>query len=184
MNAKEKFNLQGAFFLPGRSVFLSGLGHDCLQIEQYFKEDEKRYVMWFVPGKKAMGPPGYCHGGFIAAILDESMGTCCWLNGLLVMTAKMELRCKTKLPINNEYIATAHIKSMKGRKITSAAEITDSSGKVYAVAEGTFLSISPDKLEGSPEYAEQIKKAARFFELRRQGLPLEYIFKQLGQPGD
>lgn len=184
MNVIEKFNLQDAFFLAGKSVFLSGLDRECVEIEQYFKEAEKRYVMWFYPGKKAMGPPGYCHGGFIAAILDESMGTCCWLNGLLVMTAKMELRCKTKLPINNEYIATAYIKSMKGRRVTAAAEISDNSDKVYAAAEGTFLSIPVEKLAGSPGYEEQMKKTARFFELRRQGVSLENIFKELGQPGD
>ena len=175
----EKFNLQKAVYLPGTSVFLTGLVRECIEIEQYFKEEEKTFIMWFCPGEKAMGPPGYCHGGLTSAILDECMGTCCWLNAHLVMTAKMEVRYKAKIPIRCEYIATARIKSVKGRRLIVEAEITDEKGKVYALAEGTFLSIPVEKLESPPEYAGYIEKAAGFFELLRQGKSLEYILKEL-----
>ena len=180
----DKFNLQDAIYLPRKSVFLSGMGQECIEIKQYFREDEKNFIMWFYPGKKAMGPPGHCHGGLISAILDESMGFCCWLNGYLVMTAKMEVRYKAKIPIQNEYIATSRIKLKKGRRIIIEAEITDSNGNVYAISTGTFLAISPGKLESPPEYAEQIKKAVHFFNLRQQGLSLKEIFKELSQDID
>lgn len=176
----EKFNLQGAVYLPGQSVFLSGLVQECIDIKQYFKEEDKTFIMWFYPGEKAMGPPGYCHGGLTSAILDECMGSCCWLNAHLVMTAKMEVRYKAKIPIRNEYIATARIKMVKGRRLIVEAEITDEKSKVYALSEGTFLSIPVEKLESPPEYAGHIEKAAGFFELRRQGKSLEYILEKLG----
>ena len=180
----EKFNLQNAVYLPGKSVFLSALTPECIEIKQYFKEEEKTFIMWFCPGQKAMGPPGYCHGGLTSAILDETMGSCCWLNGYLVVTARMEVRYKAKIPVHDEYIATAKLKSVKGRRIFVEAEITDSKGKIYALSEGTFLCISPEKLESPPEYAEKIEEAARFFRLRQRGLSIKEIFKQLGRDLD
>lgn len=163
--------------LPHRSFFLTGLNLDCLKIEQFFDDRDNSFIMWFYPGKKAMGPPGYCHGGLISTILDESMGACCWLNGHLVMTAKIEVRYKAKIPINKEYISTSRIDLMKGRRIFATAEITDGSDKVYALAKGTFIVIPPDRLESPPEYAGEIEKAVHFIKLRQKGLPVEKIFQ-------
>jgi acyl-coenzyme A thioesterase PaaI-like protein len=176
----EKFNLQNALYLPGKSMFFSAMTPECIEIKQYFKEEEKTFIMWFFPGKKAMGPPGYCHGGLTSAILDETMGSCCWLNGYLVVTARMEVRYKAKIPVQNAYIATSNIKSVQGRRIIVNAEITDCKGKIYAFSEGTFLSVSPEKLESPQEYGEQIEKAVQFFKLRQCDLSIKEIFKQLG----
>jgi acyl-CoA thioesterase FadM len=90
----------------------------------------------------------------------------------------MEVRYKAKIPVHDEYIATSKIKSIKGRRILVEAEITDCNGKVYALSEGTFLSVSPEKLGSPPEYAKQVEKAARFFRLRQRGLSIKEIFKQ------
>ncbi|MCK4761572.1 MAG: PaaI family thioesterase [Candidatus Aminicenantes bacterium] len=177
MKLTEKFNLPDVVRLPHRSFFLTGLSLDCLKIEQFFNEKDNSFIMWFYPGKKAMGPPGYCHGGLISTILDESMGSCCWLNGHLVMTVKIEVRYKAKIPVNKEYISTSGIDLIKGRRIFAEAEIVDSNNKVYALAKGTFLAIPPEKLEFPPEYAREIERAVHFIKLRQQGLPVEEIFK-------
>jgi acyl-CoA thioesterase FadM len=97
------------------------------------------------------------------------------------MTVKMEVRYKAKIPINNEYIATARIISVKGRRVIVAAEVTGSDGKAYVLSEGTFLSIPLDKLASPPEYADQVERAAGFFKLIRQGMALEDILKELGR---
>ena len=108
------------------------------------------------------------------------MGSCCWLNGYLVMTAKMDVRYKAKIPIQDEYIATSKIKSVRGRRLIVEAEITDCGGKLYACSEGIFISVSPEKLASPPEYAERFDQAARFFRLRQQGLSVKEIFKCIG----
>ena len=35
----EKFEFHNAFYLPGKSVFLSAMAPECIEIEQYFKEE-------------------------------------------------------------------------------------------------------------------------------------------------
>ena len=178
MNVPEKFMLKNVIQLPDKySNFLSGKDENRVKIKQFFKEDEKTFIMWFCPGESAMGPPGYCHGGLISTILDESMGSCCWWNGYMVMTAKIEIRYKLRLPINSEYISSSMIKLIKGKRILAEAEITDRDSKLYALSKGTFLKIAPEKLENIPGYSEQIKKATGFVNLRQKGLSIKDTLK-------
>ncbi len=179
---KDRFKLPDVVRLPAPSNFLGGFSPNCVELEQYFSEKEGNSFLLFLPGAQSIGPPGFCHGGFISTILDESMGSCCWLNGHLVLTARMDVHYRARMPIHKEYLSSARITSVKGRRLFSEAEITCSEGKVYAQGEGTFVTISPDKLKNLPEYAGDIEKARRFMELRQQNLPLKEIFSTLGRP--
>jgi hypothetical protein len=105
------------------------------------------------------------------------MGSCCWWNGYMVMTAKIEIRYKQRLPINCEYISSSKIKLIKGKRILAEAEITDRESKLYALSKGTFLTITPDKLGNIPGHSEEIKKAIRFVNLRQKGLSIKDTLK-------
>lgn len=172
----RQFNLDRTTQLPDHfSDFLSGKSDDRVRLKHFFDETDHTFFMWFRPGEGVMGAPGFCHGGLISTILDESMGTCCWWNGHMVMTVNIDIRYKAKIPIHHEYICSAKIKTVRGRRIFTEGEILDQQGKVCAVSKGIFLKVSPERMSSDAEGAhkEEILAAAEFIELREKGLSIQ-----------
>jgi len=71
-------------------AFLHGNPH--LEIDYYVEKDAEegsRGMRGSVNFKAGVeGTPGHVHGGCMTAVMNEAMGTCCWLNGKKVaMTA-------------------------------------------------------------------------------------------------
>ena len=47
---------------------------DGMSLHFTYDEDRDCFVSRFRLGRRYTGPPGHCHGGIIATILDEAMG--------------------------------------------------------------------------------------------------------------
>ncbi|PYX02458.1 MAG: hypothetical protein DMG85_21395, partial [Acidobacteria bacterium] len=47
---------------------------DGMRLKFIYDRKRDRFVCHFRLGKKYTGPPGHCHGGIIATVLDEAMG--------------------------------------------------------------------------------------------------------------
>lgn len=92
---------------------------------------------WF--GRETQGPPGYVHGGAMAAVLDESMGGACWMNGHPTVAAKISVSFLEMLRLETETTVEARIDRTDGRKIYLSAKLTDPSGTVMAEADGLFI---------------------------------------------
>jgi len=46
---------------------------DGMRLKFSYDEERNCFVSRFRLGKRFTGPPGHCHGGIIATILDEAM---------------------------------------------------------------------------------------------------------------
>ncbi|MCB0348244.1 MAG: PaaI family thioesterase, partial [Bdellovibrionales bacterium] len=90
----------------------------------------------FLPG--AEGPPGHVHGGCQAAVLDETMGSCCWANNLYVVAKKIEVEFIDMLPLTQTYKLVSSIEKIDGRKVFVTAKITIDE-KDYAKSTGLFI---------------------------------------------
>lgn len=101
---------------------------------------------WFGPG--AQGPPGHAHGGSIAAMLDEALGSACWVAGHPVLAAELTTQFKAKVPLNRVYHVEAKIERVDGRKVYPTGRIFDAEGKVFATATGLFISVDFAALGG------------------------------------
>lgn len=98
-------------------------------------------------GDGTNGWPGYCHGGFLATMIDDSavalfaVGEGKWdaynyhtpeVQGL---TTGMNIRYKAPARAPGILIAKARYKEKTGRKLTVAVEISDQEGKVVTTGE-------------------------------------------------
>ena len=110
-----------------------------LSVRYYIGEDE---LLWakVVFGPRTQGPPGFAHGGSMAALLDEGMGAAAWATGRMVVAASMRLDYRQMLPIPQRCLVEARVERVEGRKLWTRARLTDvSRTKLYSESEGLFL---------------------------------------------
>lgn len=90
--------------------------------------------VWFGPW--AQGPPGHAHGGSIAALLDETMGSLCWVRGYWVLVANLNVDFKAPVPLNRVIRVDSTIERIEGRKIFTTGRVYDDDGTLYATGTG------------------------------------------------
>src|ERR1700739_2833223 len=66
-----------------------------------FTYDEERdcFVSRFRLSKRYAGPPGHCHGGIIATILDEAMGKVNKLRSVIALTSEITINYLKPVPL-------------------------------------------------------------------------------------
>jgi uncharacterized protein (TIGR00369 family) len=111
-----------------------------------FTQEGNRFVCHFRLGKRYTGPPGYCHGGIIATILDDAMSKLNKLRHVIAVTSKMTVEYIRPVPLNKPLHVESHELSKRGRRLTHIAEISDATGKLLARSKGVFIIIDPEKL--------------------------------------
>ena len=95
------------------------------------------------------GYPAILHGGIVATLLDETMGSLLILNKALKNPAltpdfvTLELVTKFKKPVRTPQVVlvVAEIKEVKGRKVFLSARVDDGSGGVLAMGEALFVGL-------------------------------------------
>lgn len=104
--------------------------------------------IWFTEDGRALatvtfswmyeGAENIAHGGWIAAVFDEFIGTAQILSGKSGMTGHLTTRYHKPTPLNRELRMEAKVKSVEDRKITMVGEMW--AGDVMtASAEGVFV---------------------------------------------
>jgi uncharacterized protein (TIGR00369 family) len=113
-----------------------------------FAYDEERdcFVCRFRLDKRYTGPPGHCHGGIIATILDEAMGKVNKLRHVVALTSEITIKYLKPVPLNQPLRVESREVRVRGRKHTNMAEILNRRGDVLARSEGLFIAIDPHKM--------------------------------------
>lgn len=93
------------------------------------------------------GPPGFVHGGMIAAGFDEILGFAQALSGQSGMTGRLEITYRSPTPLRDEVVYRAWVESISGRKVTCHATLTHGE-TLCAESVGLFISMNPEKLAG------------------------------------
>ena len=84
------------------------------------------------------GPPGFAHGGIVAAALDEAMSLLIHSEGVLALTARLELELKAPAPVGTFVGVEAHVEETDGREIRTRARAS-LDGAELATAGATFV---------------------------------------------
>jgi uncharacterized protein (TIGR00369 family) len=115
-----------------------------------FVLDPKRrgFTCRFRLSKRYTGPPGYCHGGIIATILDDAMGKLNKLRQVTAVTAQMSIDYLKPVPLNQPLRVDSRELRVNGRRHFHLAEITNEKGDVLARSRGVFVAIDPERLSG------------------------------------
>jgi acyl-coenzyme A thioesterase PaaI-like protein len=92
------------------------------------------------------GPPGHCHGGFIAAAFDEVLGMTQSLTGRPGMTGKLSVTYRSPTPLHSKIRFKGWVEKVDGRKIFTKG--TAHYGETLcAEAEVLFLSMPPEMMD-------------------------------------
>src|SRR5450631_375278 len=138
---------------PEKKNFCFACGHDNPHgMHLKFTQEGNRFVCNFRLGKRYTGPPGHCHGGIIATILDDAMSKLNKLRHVIAVTSKMTVEYIKPVPLNKPLRVESHELSKRGRRLTHIAEISDETGKLLARSKGIFITTTPEKLFRKKRY--------------------------------
>jgi acyl-coenzyme A thioesterase PaaI-like protein len=87
------------------------------------------------------GPPGYAHGGVMAAALDEAMALLLFDRGTFAVTGRLELDLTAPAPVGTFVQVSARLESERERTLELTAEATGEDGGRLAAATGTFVRV-------------------------------------------
>ncbi len=111
-----------------------------------YNKKRKCFVCRFRLDERYSGPPGHCHGGIIATILDEAMGKVNRLREVVAMTAQMKIDYLRPVPLNKPLRVESKEVSVRGRKHINMGEILNQKGEVLARGEALFIAIDPQRM--------------------------------------
>lgn len=114
-----------------------------------FTQEGNRFVCNFRLGNRYTGPPGHCHGGIIATILDEAMGKVNKLRQVIALTSQMRVDYLRPVPLNKPLRVESREVSSRGRKHVNMGEILNQKGEVLARGQALFVSIDAERMFGN-----------------------------------
>lgn len=86
------------------------------------------------------GPPGHVHGGWIAALLDQAVGTASALETRPGLTGKLEVTYRTPTPLFTPLDVTGRVDRVEGRKVFVSGEVR-AHGEVTAEANALMIHV-------------------------------------------
>lgn len=119
---------------------------DGMRLKFSYDEERDSFICRFRLGKRYTGPPGHCHGGIIATILDESMGKVNKLRHVVALTSEIKVNYLKPVPLNKALRVESREVSVRGRRHVNMAEILDGKDQVLAGSRGLFIAIDPHRM--------------------------------------
>lgn len=119
---------------------------DGMGLKFTYDEQRKRFVCRFRLGRRYSGPPGHCHGGIIATILDEAMGKVNKLRQVVALTSEITVNYLKPVPLNQPLRVESREVRVRGRRHTNLAEILNQKNEVLARGKGLFIAIDAEKM--------------------------------------
>jgi acyl-coenzyme A thioesterase PaaI-like protein len=87
------------------------------------------------------GPPGYAHGGVMAAALDEAMALVLLAEGTSAVTARLEVDLLAPAPVGSFVRVEAELEESDARTLRLRARARSDDGGELAVARGVFVRV-------------------------------------------
>jgi uncharacterized protein (TIGR00369 family) len=117
---------------------------DGMHLKFTFDKRRQMFVCRFCLDQRYTGPPGHCHGGIIATILDEAMGKVNKLRQVIALTSRMTVDYLRPVPLKKPLRVESREVSVRGRKHVNVAEILNQKGEVLARGRAVFIVINPE----------------------------------------
>jgi uncharacterized protein (TIGR00369 family) len=111
-----------------------------------FDKQRQMFVCPFRLDQRYTGPPGHCHGGIIATILDEAMGKVNKLRQVIAVTAQMTVDYLRPVPLNQPLRVESRAVSSLRRKHVNRGEVLNRKGEVLARGKALFISVDAERM--------------------------------------
>ncbi|PYV64762.1 MAG: PaaI family thioesterase [Acidobacteria bacterium] len=119
---------------------------DGMHLKFTINRERKRFVSSFRLSKRFTGPPGYCHGGIIATILDDAMSKLNKLRDVIAATAELKIEYLKPVPLRTPLRVESRELTKRGRRLIHRAEILNQEGRVLARGRGVFVIIDANRV--------------------------------------
>ena len=128
------------------SSFMTRLG------AQFYAESDGSVTAKVVMDSKHEGPPGYAHGGALAALLDEAMGAAVWFSGVRVAAVHLNIDYKRAVALGMVARVSGRVERRDGRKVYASGAILLPDETVACTAHGIFVEAPQIFPEGGPGF--------------------------------
>jgi acyl-coenzyme A thioesterase PaaI-like protein len=126
----------------GRGVLCFACGEkNDRGLHMEFRREGERAVCDYAPCEYQQGYPGRMHGGLVATLLDEAMGWAVYGARQWGATARLSVRFRRPVGLDQKLRVDAWITHNRGRLIELRGEVRDESGTLLAEGEGTFMKL-------------------------------------------
>jgi acyl-coenzyme A thioesterase PaaI-like protein len=148
-----------------RWCFVCGVENPCGLHIRFFNDGHHRAVARVTLGEQYQSYPGIVHGGILATILDETMGRAILAEGSepreiteerFMFSAKIEVRYRKSVPLNEEFIVRGRVDKDRGRIVLVSGEIVLQDGTVAVEASATLADIPPEQIGQMLDQTEAI----------------------------
>ena len=111
-----------------------------------FERDGDRVITAFQGRVEHQGFPGHLHGGVISALLDEVMSRVSLLENRWTMTARMEVRFRQPVTLDQRITAVGEKVRQRGRLWEARGRVELADGTVAADGTGTYVAVPDETL--------------------------------------
>jgi acyl-coenzyme A thioesterase PaaI-like protein len=131
----------------GRSLTSGFEGGDERMRMRLYKRNDGTCVgtAWF--GEGAHGPPNHVHGGAVAYVLDEAMGSVAWMNDYPVVARKIDFEFLKMSPLKIEFTIEAKVLRTTERHVYVEAALILPDGTTAVKASGEFAILTKKKID-------------------------------------
>ena len=92
------------------------------------------------------GPPGFVHGGFVAAAFDDVLGLAQSLSNRAGMTGTLTVRYRRPTPLHTDLVFEGRLLGVERRKILTEGEVRAPDGTVTAEADAVFVTVDFERM--------------------------------------
>lgn len=138
------------FHLPfdigsGRSMFVETESGPTIRMRFFKRRSDKGLVgrVWF--GEATSGPPGFAHGGVVAFVLDEAMGSSAWLAGYPCIAANLNIDFMAMTPLGHDCFIEANVEEVRPTRLTLSVTLS-LDGKPLVRGRGVFPRIDKERM--------------------------------------
>lgn len=133
--------------LPRNECFVCGPENPAgMHLKFTYDKQRHRFVSRLRLDRRYTGPPGHCHGGIIATILDEAMGKVNKLRQVIALTSQMTVDYLRPVPLNKLLRVESREVSVRGRRHVNMGEILNQKGEVLARGRALFIAIDAERM--------------------------------------
>ena len=111
-----------------------------------FERDGETVATTFQGREMHQGFPGYVHGGVVSALMDEVMSRVSLLENRWAMTARMDVRFRQPVPLNQEIIAIAEKTRVIRGFLETSGKVFLPNGTIAVDATGKYAYLSHETL--------------------------------------
>jgi len=119
---------------------------DGMHLKFTLDRERKHFVSSFRLSKRFTGPPGYCHGGIIATILDDAMSKLNKQRDVIAATSQLKIEYLKPVPLRTPLRVESRELKKRGRRLIHRAEILNDEGTVLARGRGVFVIIDAKRV--------------------------------------